>query len=1325
MKKYLLILALICSSIIGLSDTLSIGEYATLSDGTIAMVGQATLDHLFVRGEYGDIGILDNVLSFQSGELQTVWLWLDDDQIYLNEAVQALPPTLVADNAEPYNEITYNSLQFDIYLPEGIEMVEIANENGDLEWYVQGDRMPNSAESTYGEVVTTKVVDGITYRVYRMFITNKQINGTHFSSKNAKMYRENGALKKDDAPLLAIFLKNNNQNVHEGRLPDIIIANQEFGFREAFIANWEPNEYRFFYGKGGNNESQRLQYYNRVALYGSDGFFNIFEYNGIYYKIIDENSVLVTYRRDNTYYTGTKMIPSTVEYNGKVYDVVAIGDNAFQNCTELSGVTMPNTVTTIGDKAFFGCRGLTNITIPNAVTNIGNYAFQGCWSLNTLHFNANNCADFSSVATYRPFYNLSISTIDIGNGVQRIPAYFATGFNNLTSISIPSSVTSIGYSAFANCTSLTELNFNATYCADFDTSLPFSNSFITTVHVGNSTQKIPANFVRDLTTLRTVTIGNSVTTIGTSAFSGCTSMTDVSIGNSVTTIGNSAFYNCTGLNNVIMGNSVTTINNSAFYGCKALRSIVLPSSVRIIRSKAFYNCSGLLSVYSYADDPPVMESSDCFNCYNTATLYVPYEVLNIYKNTYYWNNFYRTYGVDAEGNVLATGISLNVNSKSLNVNQTYKLIATVTPDVTTNKTVNWSTSNPSVATVDSEGLVTGIAAGTATITATTTDGTNLSATCEVTVSIIPVTHIQLNKTSITLDIGDVDTYQLTATITPNNATYQTLEWSSSNPAVATVSDNGLVFLVSPGVATITATTTDGTNLSASCQVTVIKRIKNITLNESSLTLTLHETAQLTAIITPSDAVNQVLNWTSSNTSVATVDNNGFITSKGVGTTTIKATTTDGSNLSANCSVQVLPDYYLTLDTLSHIRGESARVKDMQVSLINKNLISGIQFDVTLPTGVEFNLVDGMPDVTLDDARATRSHSIATSQLSNGKHRVLVTSSTSKDLKGHDGVLVHMNLLLPQMHNTGDAYVNISNIIASEADETGHTLNNTSAPVRFYYIVGDADANAVVDIADHTATASKILGRSPSPFYYDAANVDGNSSLNVVDLVGITNIALEIRPITVQQAPAVGFVENRLFCDKLKLNAYNEAEIKVGMDCAFDFAGFQMDVTMPQGLALVDATLGEKASKLGLVTEVLPDGKIRILGTSFSDAEVDGACPQLLTLKVKAERNYMPGCQIEFSDILFAQRDLTSHCFDGLNVEYVEQSSVYELMNEARIYIEDGNIIVNTPVAGTVQIIAVDGRMVEYQAQVGRNVYVVGTGGIYVVNFNGKTIKVGL
>ena len=756
----------------------------------------------------------------------------------------------------------------------------------------------------------------------------------------------------------------------------------------------------------------------------------------------------------------------------------------------------------------------------------------------------------------------------------------------------------------------------------------------------------------------------------------------------------------------------------------------------------------------------------------------------------------------------ATSITLNVNSLSMFVYQTSQLTATIYPTNASNKTVAWTSSNPAVATVSSTGLVTANVSGTTIITATTTDGTNLSASCEVTVSIVPVSSISLNNTSLTLDVND--TYQLVESILPNNATYKTVMWTSSNPAVATVSSSGLVTPIAPGNTVIIATTTDGTNLSASCQVTVIKRVKSITLNESSMTLTLPETALLTATVIPVDATNPNLNWASSNPSVATVDANGFIRSKAVGTTTIWATTTDGSNLSVSCQVtvrkqyvtsitlnesklvmhigesyplmaeilpenasdktltwttgnssiaivdnnglvtaieggttviraiaadgsnvsssceiEVIPDYYIMLDTLTYVRGALSQIMDLPVSLVNKNLISGIQFDVTLPSGVKFNYIEDSPDVWLDDARKTRSHSISANQLSNGKYRILVSSSSSKDLKGYDGVLVHMNLILPQENSTGSRYINVSNIIASEADETRHTLDNKSTMVNFCYIVGDADANAIVDIADHAATSSKILGKSPSPFFYDAANVDGNTSLDVVDLVGITNIALEIKPITIRQAPVIGGFENRLICDNLRINSGCEQDIAIGLDCGFDFAGFQMDLTLPRGLKLLAATLGEEASELGLTAEMMPNGKIRILGTSFSDAEISGICSKLLTLKVKAESDYISGTEIEFDDILFAERNLTAHFLDGSCIVYVAPSSVYELMEEARIYVENGHVIVETPVAGIVQIIDLVGRVVEYQAQVGRNVYAVDADGIYIIHFNDKTIKVRL
>lgn len=250
-----------------------------------------------------------------------------------------------------------------------------------------------------------------------------------------------------------------------------------------------------------------------------------------------------------------------------------------------------------------------------------------------------------------------------------------------------------------------------------------------------------------------------------------------------------------------------------------------------------------------------------------------------------------------------TKVELNKTSLTLGVGKSETLTATITPSNATNPNVTWSSNNESVATVNN-GVVTAIKAGTATITVKTEDG-EFTDNCTVTVNaaaIVPVESVSLDKTSLELTEGG--TARLTATILPDNATNKNVTWSTSDASIATVTD-GVVTAVAPGTATITVTTEDG-GKTATCAVTVAAAtvpVTGVTLNKTSTSLYVGDTETLTPTITPDNATNKNLTWSSDDTSVATVDASGLVTAVSAGTATITVTTEDGAK-TATCTVTV-------------------------------------------------------------------------------------------------------------------------------------------------------------------------------------------------------------------------------------------------------------------------------------------------------------------------------------------------------------------------------------------------------------------------------------
>ena len=252
--------------------------------------------------------------------------------------------------------------------------------------------------------------------------------------------------------------------------------------------------------------------------------------------------------------------------------------------------------------------------------------------------------------------------------------------------------------------------------------------------------------------------------------------------------------------------------------------------------------------------------------------------------------------------VKARGVSVTVtpSEKTMQVGQTYTLTAKVSPS-NANQEVTWSSSDTKVATVAADGKVTANKAGDAVITATSKENSEIKATCAITVVNIPVESVSLNKSTLTLLEGISET--LTATVKPENVADKTVTWTSSNESIAMVTSAGKVIAVKMGSATITASCG---GKSASCKVTVTTSsvsVTGVSLNKTSMTLTEGETQTLTATVTPSNATNTSVTWSSNNTSVATVSSSGVVTAVKAGSATITVRTGDGGK-TATCSVTV-------------------------------------------------------------------------------------------------------------------------------------------------------------------------------------------------------------------------------------------------------------------------------------------------------------------------------------------------------------------------------------------------------------------------------------
>lgn len=676
-----------------------------------------------------------------------------------------------------------------------------------------------------------------------------------------------------------------------------------------------------------------------------------------YYKDSTDANIQFTVNSDGKTatiydYTGSASsltIPETVSYGGTTYTVTAIGNEAFGKAygtTDLSTteIVIPGTVKTIGYSAFEGSSSIKKITIGEGVQSIGERAFYGLTGLTEISFpesvvyiGPSICENNTSLKTVTIAGELfesdfgsgafsgctSLEKVNITGSVDQIPDEAFFGCAKLSSLTLAEGITKIGSDAFYGCEGLQTISLPSTVKSIGSSA--FSESGLKEIVVPENVTEIGTSAFAYCTALKSVTINGRITEIPNSLFENCTNLKTVKLPVGITSIGSSAFSENNSLTNIAIGRSgvsdytliipdtVTSIKKEAFYsegrsaenkftyvdmgsgvsslGASAFEgfkttTVITSKALNTISSYAFCN-TGAENVYITRvpeNDESTVVNMEAFSGCSIKELYLPSSVKT--KKALKSNCFEGSEVSNNGANRVIPKIYTNASATTSLTLDALKSIMSYVQDSS-----DWTWYNDST-TVTTKALAD-------VLPPLSGQGTADSA------ETVAVTSVSLNKSSIELAVGDTKT--LTKTISPANATISNVEWSSSDPNVVAVSANGRIRGISAGKATITVTTDDGAK-TATCTVTVSGEVSEVSvtgvsLDKAAVELTEGDTTTLTATVTPDNATNTDVTWTSGNPSVATVDAEGKVTAVAAGNAIITVKTEDGEK-TATCAVKV-------------------------------------------------------------------------------------------------------------------------------------------------------------------------------------------------------------------------------------------------------------------------------------------------------------------------------------------------------------------------------------------------------------------------------------
>ena len=867
------------------------------------------------------------------------------------------------------------------------------------------------------------------------------------------------------------------------------------------------------------------------------------------------------------------------EYNQSIYNgiksvtlpknIIQLGKGVFSYCSTLESIIIPNKVTIIEDEAFKACYNLKNVTLSNQLTSIGNSSFESCKVLENIVFPNSlkkigsnafaNCADErlkNNLETKKSEYVYAgIENLVFPDNLTEIGDGAFSGCFNLATVKLPANLTELGNGIFQDSArQLKDENgilINDSYIGLKSVKFPEKLNSI-----GNSTFKNAYNF-----NLVDGKLPDTLSKIGSSTFENCKSLTSIVIPYSLNIIGASLFLNCNGLKTVdfqyaanlsqigqsafkntsIEGivrlpNKLDKVENSVFEGCRNITSVEFPDGLISIGSSSFKGCESLLSITIPA--AATINSSENTASFSGCKLFSNAIVKAVPKDITVMENSDVILPINCFNEIKPLGIqSGNENIATAQLNQS-------------------NTSKPQVS-------LKGIKEGQTTITIKGTieysagkdplTGNNLvnrfdsQVQFNVIVSAKKCTDITVEQSVRGLNIDKTAGITLNPSITPSDTT-DLKKWSSDNPLVATVSDNGVVKPVAYGTAIITLTVGEK---EAKYTINVCAPANKITLDKSNSTLVIGDKLPITATLDYSSKYSDiktqypdVVVWSTSDSKVATVDQSGNVIAVGAGEAVITAKA-DGGGVTKTCKITVIPevtDVSFDKSNVTLVKGDLNEVSQTITMTLNPkdSPLSAIKVTSSNTLIASVSVKDNIITVTAKRG----GYATITATPINGKSasctvevKSPITSITAKPMDLNKGASRTLALTVTPSDTTDKIAYSSSNPAVATVDETGKVTGiSAGAAVINIKAENGVVANCLVSVkvpvkgVSFSTTSTKLMKnekRELAPILViqpsDATNKDvtwssNNTNVAVVDKDGVvTAVGIGRATITVNTA----------------------------------------------------------------------------------------------------------------------------------------------------------------------------------------------------------------